>query len=159
MTQETMDEVLANIPVNEEEHRRFFTVSEIKVALEAWASLKVSEATAPLLERVKEANEFICDIAKLLGEDNLGLDGCQWSIDDFKTAIQSLTTLPEDKDFSDFYEKLWRSQMEANLKLNDELNKLQDKTQAAKLALEEIRKGTDFPLSIAQNALQILNKE
>ncbi len=35
-----------------------------------------------------ELNEFISDIAKLLGEDDLGKDGKSWSIDDFKDAIQ-----------------------------------------------------------------------
>jgi len=35
----------------------------------------------------KELNEFISDIAKLLGEDDLGHDGKSWSIDDFKDAI------------------------------------------------------------------------
>lgn len=39
-------------------------------------------------EELKKANEFICDIAKLLGEDNLGVDGCAWSIDDFEEAIK-----------------------------------------------------------------------
>ena len=39
--------------------------------------------------QIKEANDFILDIAKLLGEDDLGLDGKQWSIDDFKKAIEN----------------------------------------------------------------------
>lgn len=37
--------------------------------------------------KVKQTNEFICHIAKLLGEDDLGFDGKQWTIDDFKDAI------------------------------------------------------------------------
>ncbi len=39
-------------------------------------------------KELKQVNEFIGDIAKLLGEDNLGLDGITWSIDDFKEAIE-----------------------------------------------------------------------
>lgn len=35
----------------------------------------------------KKVNEFISDIAKLLGEDDLGFDGKSWTIDDFKNAI------------------------------------------------------------------------
>ena len=38
------------------------------------------------------------------------------------------------------------------------IEELEDKLQAAKMALKEIYTGTDFPLSIAQNALQIINQ-
>jgi hypothetical protein len=37
-----------------------------------------------------DLNEFIGDIAKLLGEDDLGHDGKSWSIDDFKDAIEEV---------------------------------------------------------------------
>jgi len=37
---------------------------------------------------MREVVEFVSDIAKLLGEDDLGRDGKSWSIDDFKTAIE-----------------------------------------------------------------------
>jgi len=57
----------------------YISIDSAKAAMTEYASLKN-----------KKANEFICDIAKLLGEDNLGLDDCQWSIDDFKEAIASL---------------------------------------------------------------------
>jgi len=46
-------------------------------------------------DQQKKTNEFICGIAKLLGEDDLGFDGKQWSIDDFKDAINRLTPNPE----------------------------------------------------------------
>lgn len=39
-----------------------------------------------------ELNEFIGDIAKLLGEDDLGHDGKSWTIDDFKDAIERVKT-------------------------------------------------------------------
>lgn len=43
-----------------------------------------------LIKRNKEANEFIKDIAELLGmdSDGLGFDELQLSIDDFKDAIE-----------------------------------------------------------------------
>lgn len=42
-----------------------------------------------VLNKNIQANEFIRDIANLLGEDDLGLDGKQWGIDDFKNAIDA----------------------------------------------------------------------
>ncbi len=45
------------------------------------------------LEKNKvQVNEFIGDIAKLLGEDDLGHDGKTWAIDDFKDAIERVKT-------------------------------------------------------------------
>jgi hypothetical protein len=38
-------------------------------------------------QQLKEPNDFIRDIAKLLGEDGLGFDGLSWTTDDFKNAI------------------------------------------------------------------------
>lgn len=38
-------------------------------------------------DKHKEANGFIKDIAKLLECDEIGFDGVQWSVDDFKEAI------------------------------------------------------------------------
>lgn len=38
-------------------------------------------------QELKKVNDFIRDIGKLLGEDNLGFDGISWSTDDFKNAI------------------------------------------------------------------------
>ena len=53
---------------------------------------RVEKYILPYLERFKsevleEPNDFIRDIAKLFGEDNLGLDGITWTIDDFKEAL------------------------------------------------------------------------
>lgn len=39
------------------------------------------------------------------------------------------------------------------------VKELEDKLEAAKLALKEIAAGTDFPLSISQNALRILSNK
>ena len=46
-----------------------------------------------LEKSVKEANEFIKDVAELLGidSDGIGYDGLTLSIDDFKEAINKLT--------------------------------------------------------------------
>lgn len=41
-----------------------------------------------LIEKANNANEFIRDIAKLFGEDDLWKDGKSWSIDDFSDAIE-----------------------------------------------------------------------
>ncbi len=57
---------------------------------------KVKSFTSELIEarkEIKNANEFIRDIAKLLGEDDLGLDGKTWSIDDFENVIKQLASL------------------------------------------------------------------
>lgn len=51
--------------------------------------VKQQERISELEKELSGANEFIRDIAKLFGEDDLGLDGKQWSIDDFKDALQS----------------------------------------------------------------------
>ncbi len=45
-------------------------------------------------EKSNEANEFIGDIAKLLGEDGLGFDDLTWTIDDFKNAINEYRSQP-----------------------------------------------------------------
>lgn len=42
----------------------------------------------------REANKFICDIAKLLGEDGLGYDDLTWTIEDFKNAIEQFASQP-----------------------------------------------------------------
>lgn len=42
----------------------------------------------PIYSELKDVCEFIRDIAKLLGEDDLGYDGKSWTIDDFKNAIE-----------------------------------------------------------------------
>lgn len=39
-------------------------------------------------QELSKVNEFIRDIAKLLGEDGLGFDGLAWTVDDFKEAIE-----------------------------------------------------------------------
>lgn len=51
----------------------------------ALAILKFAKAYAD--QQLKKPNDFIRDIAKLLGEDGLGFDGISWTVDDFKAAI------------------------------------------------------------------------
>jgi hypothetical protein len=52
----------------------------------------LSRENTNLRKSNKEANEFIKDIATLLGmdADGIGYDGLQYSIDDFKEAIDKL---------------------------------------------------------------------
>lgn len=38
-------------------------------------------------DKYKEANQFICDLGKLLGQDGLGFDDMKWSIEDFRDTI------------------------------------------------------------------------
>ena len=61
------------------EWNNYFTESGMKKmcqAMEAYAD-----------QQLKKVNDFIRDIAKLLGEDGLGFDGISWTVDDFKKAI------------------------------------------------------------------------
>jgi|GEM_PF-4067178 len=51
----------------------------------ALAILKFAKAYAD--QELKKVNDFIRDIAKLLGEDGLGFDGLSWTVNDFKEAI------------------------------------------------------------------------
>ena len=56
-------------------------------------SSELLEKRDELLEARKNANQFIIDIAELLGmdTDGIGFDGLQFSIDDFDEAINKAT--------------------------------------------------------------------
>jgi len=56
----------------------------------------------------KEANQFIIDIAGLLGmdTDGVGYDGLEFSIDDFKEAIRALYSLHGDSSFYSLMDRL-----------------------------------------------------
>lgn len=58
------------------EYSSYFRESDIEKMMQAYAE-----------QESKKPNEFIRDIAKLLGEDGLGFDGISWTVDDFKNAI------------------------------------------------------------------------
>jgi len=51
--------------------------------------LATNDNTAELKTKIKDANQFIIDIASLLGMDvdGIGFDGLSWTIDDFDDAI------------------------------------------------------------------------
>ncbi len=75
------------------------SAKEIVESINYSLDLDFLEEEIPLIEQMLEdwkkeitfeLNEFISDIAKLLGEDDLGHDGKSWSIDDFKNAIQEV---------------------------------------------------------------------
>jgi hypothetical protein len=52
---------------------------------------KILEKSIDDVHRKKEEiNNFIKDIAKLLGDDNLGHDGISWSIEDFEDRIKEI---------------------------------------------------------------------
>lgn len=65
---------------------------------EDWDRLeaKVDELHQKVKQLVQQANEFIIDVAKLLGmdTDGLGYDELQYSIDDFEDAIRALAKPP-----------------------------------------------------------------
>jgi hypothetical protein len=56
-----------------------------------WCSASVDEAMDEWASKWKEeyenANKFIRDLAEMLGEDGSGFDCLQWSIDDFRNAM------------------------------------------------------------------------
>ena len=63
----------------------FVPVNEVKRLMSEYANHVLSE-------KRKEANDFIIQIAELLGmdTDGIGYDGLQWGIDDFNEALDNV---------------------------------------------------------------------
>lgn len=79
------------------------------------------------------------------------------SIKDYSAGRSPRATVQADCIFGYSIAQKEISTLEATIQDQDrQILELKDVIQAARLALKEISTGTDFPLSVAQNALQVI---